>query len=223
MINFIKNDKYISYINIIVILLFIFLNINYYWFLIIELTIISLYFIFMIYRFYLRTRIEHDDFMTLKELYKTKFQYKDYSDIYEEEDDFNLKIVEYKKLLDVILINILRMDKKLNIESYKYIDEGLELLESISSGNSIRKTNYDLVNDSIKIIKKHYNKDCYRKESIKKHNKLLTILILLSLVPFILLIMYLITNKIALYSLISSIYILILFVIALIISTLNKE
>ena len=51
MINFIKNDKYLSLINIIIILVFLFTKISYNWFLVIELFIISLYLIFMIYRF----------------------------------------------------------------------------------------------------------------------------------------------------------------------------
>ena len=223
MINFIKNDKYLSIINIIIILVFLFTRISYNWFLVIELTLISLYLIFMTYRFYLRSRVVCDDYLKVKELLKMKFKYNDYSDVYEDEADFDLEIIGFKKLLNVVLINFIRMDKKLDIESYEYLELSLDNLKKIIKDNKTRKEQYDLIEEVIKIIKKHYDKNTIRKDSITNYKKILTILICLTVISLVLLVVYLINMKLLLFSVLSSIYIVILFIIAIVIGGLNKE
>ena len=223
MINFIKNDKYLSLINIIIILVFLFTKISYNWFLVIELFIISLYLIFMIYRFYLRSRVTCEDYLKVKELLKMKFKYDDYSDVYEDEDNFDLEIVGYKKLLNVVLTNFIRMDKKLDIESYEYLNLSLDNLKKCIKDNKTRKEQYELIDDVIKIIKKYYDKNVTRKDSILKYKKMLTILICLTIISIVILVVYLINKNLLLYSVISSIFILVLIITSIIVSGLNKD
>ncbi len=223
MISFIKHDKYISLVNIIVVIIFLLFNVSYYYFLLLELTIIMLYLIFILYRFYLRSRIKSDDMDKIKELYKLDLKYEDYKDIYEEEDTFELEIGEYKSFIDGILVRVLRMDNKLNIDGYDILDQGLDNLEKNIQHDKKRKKNYELIKEVISIIKKYYDKDCNRKENILKHKRLLIICSVLTIVSLLFLTIYFIFDNIELYSIVSSIFIVVLLVVNLFLSGYNKE
>ncbi len=223
MISFIKHDKYISLINIIVVIIFLLFNVSYYYFLLLELTIIMLYLIFILYRFYLRSRIKSDDMDKIKELYKLDLKYEDYKDIYEEEDTFELEIGEYKSFIDGILVKVLRMDNKLNIDGYDILDQGLDNLEKNIQHDKKRKKNYELIKEVISIIKKYYDKDCNRKENILKHKRLLIICSVLTIVSLLFLTIYFIFDNIELYSIVSSVFIVVLLVVNLFLSGYNKE
>jgi hypothetical protein len=177
----------------------------------------------MIYRFYLKSKVDCFEYKTIKKLLNKNFEYNDYSKIYDEQDDFDLEIGEYKKLLNVIINNFLRMDGKLNIVGYEYIDMGLDILKKNIDKNNKIKDDYNLVNDSIKIIKKYYNKKCIRKNNIKNNNKLLTILIVLTIITLLILLLYLISKNLNLFTFISTIYIIILFIVVLILNNKNKK
>ncbi len=222
MIFFVKNDKYVSFINIIIVMVFLIFNISFIWFLVIELILIMLYLIFMIYRLYLRKKVKYNEIEIVKELYYKNFKYDNYSDVYENSDDFDSYIGEYKKLLGVVIINFLRMDNKLNIDNFDYIDMGLDELEKNKSGNKEREYNYRLVNSVVNIIKKYYNKNCYRKDNIKKNKKLCSYLAVLTIISFVILISYFVKKNIQMYSVISSIYILCLIIVNVIL-LINKE
>lgn len=223
MISFIKHDKYISLVNIIVVIIFLLFNVSYYYFLLLELTIIMLYLIFILYRFYLRSRIKSDDMDKIKELYKLDLKYEDYKDIYEEEDTFELEIGEYKSFIDGILVKVLRMDNKLNIDGYDILDQGLDNLEKNIQHDKKRKKNYELIKEVISIIKKYYDKDCNRKENILKHKRLLIICSVLTIVSLLFLTIYFIFDNIELYSIVSSVFIVVLLVVNLFLSGYNKE
>ncbi len=207
MIFFVKNDKYVSFI----------------WFLVIELLLIMLYLVFMIYRLYLRKKVKYNEIEIVKELYYKNFKYDNYSDVYENSDDFDSYVGEYKKLLDVVIINFLRMDNELNIENYDYIDMGLDELEKNINSNKEREYDYKLVKSVINIIKKYYNKKCYRKDNIKKNKKIIGYLVVLCVISFIILISYFIEKNIGIYSVISSIYILCLVIINIVLLIYKKD
>lgn len=222
MINFIKYDKNVSLINVLMVFALIIFKMPYIWFLVIELFLISLYLIFMMYRFYLRSRVLNKEMDTIKKIMETKFEYSDYLDVYEDEDSFILEIGDYKKLINVVLINFIRMDKKLNLESYKYLDLGLDNLKDTVNGNKKRKYNYELVKKTIDIIKKYYDKNCIRKDSIKNYIKLLRILIVFTIISIVFLAIYIYERNAYFYSVISSIFIAIMFVVNWIIGNENK-
>ena len=222
MINFIKYDKNVSIINVAMVLALIIFRMPYIWFLVIELFLISLYLIFMMYRFYLRSRVLNKEMNIINELKKIKFEYNDYSDIYEDEDNFNLEVDGYKRLIDVVLINFIRMDKRLNLESYKYLDLGLDNLKDTVNGNKKRKHNYELVKKSIDIIKKYYDENCIRKDSIKNYVKFLRIVIVFTIISIIFLAIYIYDKNAYFYSVISSIFIAIMFIVNWIIGNENK-
>jgi len=222
MINFIKYDKNVSIINVAMVLALIIFRMPYIWFLVIELFLISLYLIFMMYRFYLRSRVLNKEMNIINELKKIKFEYNDYSDIYEDEDNFNLEVDGYKRLIDVVLINFIRMDKRLNLESYKYLDLGLDNLKDTVNGNKKRKHNYELVKKSIDIIKKYYDENCVRKDSIKNYVKFLRIVIVFTIISIIFLAIYIYDKNAYFYSVISSIFIAIMFIVNWIIGNENK-
>ena len=222
MINFIKYDKNVSLINVLMVFALIIFKMPYIWFLVIELFLISLYLIFMMYRFYLRSRVLNKEMDTIKKIMDTKFEYSDYLDVYEDEDSFILEIGDYKKLINVVLINFIRMDKKLNLESYKYLDLGLDNLKDTVNGNKKRKYNYELVKKTIDIIKKYYDKNCIRKDSIKNYIKLLRILIVFTIISIVFLAIYIYERNAYFYSVISSIFIAIMFVVNWIIGNENK-
>ena len=222
MINFIKYDKNVSLINVLMVFALIIFKMPYIWFLVIELFLISLYLIFMMYRFYLRSRVLNKEMDTIKKIMETKFEYSDYLDVYEDEDSFILEIGDYKKLINVVLINFIRMDKKLNLESYKYLDLGLDNLKDTVNGNKKRKYNYELVKKTIDIIKKYYDKNCIRKDSIKNYIKLLRILIVFTIISIVFLGIYIYERNAYFYSVISSIFIAIMFVVNWIIGNENK-
>ena len=222
MMLFIKYDKYLSFINIVIVICFLIFNSAYYWFLILELTVIMIYLLFMLYRFYLRSKVKEKEIEKINELKKFSFKYENYNDIYEEEDDFDLEMVSYEKLLEVLSINFLRMDSKLDIVDYSIVDEGLKHLEKNIKKNNNRKKDYEFIKECIEIIKKYYNDKCIRKDNIKKHKKLISLLIVLSIISLSLLVIYFVFNKIGLYSIIASVFIIIMIVANLIVEHINK-
>lgn len=222
MITFIKSDKYISFLNFLIVLIFLLFNVSYYWFLLLELSIIMIFLVFMLFRFHIRSKVRFKELETINKLRKMNFKYEDYQDLYEDYMDFELEIKGYKKLLETISINFLRMDNKLDIIDYSVVDQGLELLEKNIKDNKNRKKDYEHIKDSIDIIKKYYDKEGIRKDKTKNHKTMLIICGILGLISLLLLLIYFVFNKIEIYSIVSTIYIIILVVVNIIYSHINR-
>ena len=222
MITFIKNDKYISFLNFLIVIVFLLFEVSYYWFLLIELTIIIVFLIFMLFRFYIRSKIKYSELESVNELRKIHFKYDNYKDIYEEIDDFDLEMKGYQKLLESISINFLRMDNKLDIIDYDVVNQGLVFLEKNIKKDENRQKDYDVVKEGITVIKKYYDDKGIRKDKTKKHKKMLLISLVLLLITIALVVIYLITMKMTIFSIASPIFIVLLIIANILLSNINK-